>query len=75
MLLQVESRPGLHGDIEPIAFLLGARRIEVLHIIDRWIGADHRYFKIQASDLALYILRFAPSGARWEMTLFQAPPS
>lgn len=71
MLLQVESRPGLHGDVEPVAFLLGSKRIEVLQILDRWIGSDHSYFKVDASDGGLYILRL--SGGQWELTLFQAP--
>ncbi len=73
MLLHVESRPGLHGDIEPTAFQLGGQRIEVLQIIDRWIAIDHSYFKIEASDRGLYILRFTAAERQWELTLFQAP--
>lgn len=73
MLLHVESCTGLHGDMEPLAFLLGGRRIEVLQIVDRWIARDHSYFKIEASDRGLYILRFTPAERQWELTLFQAP--
>lgn len=73
MLLHVESQPGLHGDPEPIAFLLGGRRIDVLYITDRWIARDHSYFKVQASDRGTYILRFTPAERLWELTLFQAP--
>ena len=72
MLLQVETRAGLHGDLEPVAFLLGDRRIEVMEILDRWIGSDHSYFKVHASDGALYILRNEPMRGNWELTLFQA---
>lgn len=71
MLLHVESRLNLHGDIEPLAFMLGDQRIEVLQIVDRWIAPDHSYFKIEASDSALYILRFAPVEKQWELTLFK----
>ena len=74
MLLHVESRPGLHGDLEPMAFQLGGERIEVLQILDRWIASDHSYFKVEASDHALYILRFTPAQRQWELTLFQARP-
>ena len=72
MFLDVETRFGLHGDKEPIAFMLGNNRIEVVEILDRWIGNNHSYFKIQASDQATYILRFEPLLNRWQLTLFKA---
>ncbi|KIF81597.1 hypothetical protein [Noviherbaspirillum autotrophicum] len=72
MFLDVETRPGLHGDKEPVAFMLGDKRIEVVEILDRWIGGDHSYFKIQTSDQATYILRFEPLLNRWQLTLFKA---
>jgi hypothetical protein len=72
MILHVESRSGLHGDMEPHAFMLGRQRIEVLQIIDRWIAERHSYFKIEASDHGMYILRYTPPSREWELTLFQA---
>lgn len=72
MFLDVETRPGLHGDKEPVAFMLGDKRIEVVEILDRWIGGDHSYFKIQTNDQATYILRFEPLLNRWQLTLFKA---
>ncbi len=75
MLLYVENQADPHGDMEPVAFRLGEKRIEVLRIIDRWIAKDHSYFKIEASDHGLYILRFTPDDRQWELTLFQAPSS
>ncbi len=72
MLLNVETRPGLHGDKEPIAFMLGDRRIEVVEILDRWMGVDHSDFNIQASEQATYSLRCEPLLNRWQLALFQA---
>ena len=72
MMLHVESRPVAHGDMEPLAFLLGGRRLEVLQILDRWIASDHSYYKVEANDRATYILRFTPSKRQWELTLFSA---
>ncbi|OWW19935.1 hypothetical protein AYR66_10905 [Noviherbaspirillum denitrificans] len=72
MLLHVETRPGLHGDKEPVAFMLGNTRVEVAEILDRWIGSDHSYFRICASDHATYILRHEPLLNQWELTLFKA---
>ena len=75
MILRVESRTGLHGIVEPVAFLLGGQRINVVQIIDRWIAHDYSYFKIEASDRGMYILRYTPASQQWELTLFQAPIS
>jgi hypothetical protein len=75
MLLQVESRVGLYGDPEPLAFLLGSHRVEVVQIVDRWIASDHSYFKVDGSDGGRYILRFNGPDETWELTLFQAEPT
>ncbi|TFV88433.1 hypothetical protein E4K72_21960 [Oxalobacteraceae bacterium OM1] len=72
MLLQVETRAGPHGDPEPISFTLGSQHITVLDLIDRWIAADHSYYKIAASDGDTYILRFDPAAQQWQLTLFQS---
>lgn len=72
MILQVESGVGLHGDVEPRAFNLGNRRIEVLQIIDRWLSTEYGYFKLQASDGSTYILRHDELSNQWELTLFKA---
>lgn len=74
MLLQVQSRRDARGDTEPVAFMLGDKRIEVVEIIDRWISSDHSYFKIHASDHSIYILKFEPLNEQWQLTLFQAHP-
>ena len=73
MELQVETAPGLHGDIEPRAFLLGARKVEVIDILDRWLALEHSYFKVAASDGATYILRYDSASRDWQMTLYKAP--
>lgn len=73
MDLQVETRQGVHGEREPVAFMLGEHRIEVIHVIDRWLAADHNYFKIIGSDQATYILQYLLATREWDMTLFQAP--
>jgi hypothetical protein len=72
MNLQVESGVGLHGDMEPRAFLLGIQRLEVLQIIDRWLAPDYGYFKLEASDGNIYILRHDVLSGVWELTLFQS---
>ena len=73
MLLDVETRAGAHGDPEPTAFSMGARRIAVSAVLDRWLAPEYGYFKVQADDGALYILRHDLPRDEWELTLFKAP--
>jgi hypothetical protein len=73
MKLKVECYAGYRGAQEPIAFLIGDRRIAVMQITDRWLSAAHRYFKVQADDGGTYILRHDERSEQWDLTLFQAP--
>lgn len=72
MDLHVESRQGERGDLEPISFVLGGQVIRIVQVIDRWIASDRSYFKVEADDTGIYILRFTPAERHWELTLFQA---
>lgn len=74
MLLTVDIAHTPHGDEEPVAFLLGTRRVQVIEILDRWLSAQQNYFKVLADDGSLYILRQDAATREWEMTLFRAEP-
>ena len=50
--------------------LLGARPVEVVDVIDRWLAPDHRYFRVGGDDGAVYILRHDVGSERWELTMF-----
>ncbi len=73
MLLRVDTVTGPLGLLEPAAFWLGADRITVLDIVDRWPAADYAYFKVSASDQASYILRHDSRQDCWELTLYKSP--
>lgn len=73
MLLKVDTVAGPVGMQEPAAFWLGANRLEVLDIIDRWPATDYSYFKVTASDQASYILRHDTRADFWELTLYKSP--
>lgn len=74
MFLTVDTAATLQGDEEPVAFLLGSRRVCVLEVLDRWLSTEQSYYKILADDGALYILRREMATGDWEMTLFRAEP-
>ena len=74
MQIRVQCYAGHRGEEEPRAFDLGDRRLEVVAIIDRWLAPDHRYFKVQADDDNVYILRHDETAGEWEMTSFAGRP-
>ena len=57
MKVRVICHDGYRAEETPRAFLLGARRIEEVRILDLWRGEDHEYVKLDGSDGARYILR------------------
>lgn len=73
MILHVECDRGAHGSPEPIAFHLGGLRLEVLRIVDRWPSNEYSYFKVEAADASICILRHWHARQEWELTLYQAP--
>ena len=73
MRIKVECYAGYRGEETPRRLLCDGRSIEVTEVIDRWVGTDHRYFKIRGSDRATYIIRQDLPGDGWEMTMYQAP--
>ena len=74
MKIRVHCYAGHRGEEEPRAFDLEERHLEVIEIIDRWLALDHRYFKVQADDGKLYVLRHDERAGEWEMTAFTAQP-
>ena len=74
MRIQVQCYAGYRGEEEPRALDLGHRRLEVIEIVDRWLAPDHRYFKVQADDGNVYILRHDEAAGEWEMTAFARRP-
>ena len=73
--LHVECYSGYRGEETPRRFRLGERLVEVAAVLDRWLGPDHRYFKIRGDDGALYILRRDEVKEMWELTFFSEEKS
>ena len=70
--LHVETYAGHRADESPRAFSLGARRVEIVEELDRWLDPEHRYFKVRGDDGDTYILRYDVPSDAWELTLFSA---
>jgi len=61
MAIRVECYSGYRGDEEPRAFWLGTRRLAVRAIVDRWFAPTQRWFRVDADDGNVYVLRFDES--------------
>jgi hypothetical protein len=67
MTISVECYAGYRGEQEPIAFSLGARRLIVRTIVDRWFAPTKRWFKVDADDGQMYILRYDEESGEWDL--------
>jgi hypothetical protein len=68
MDVKVDCYAGYRGEETPRRFEIAGRRVEVVDVIDRWFGPDHRYFKVRGDDGAAYLLRHDERADRWEVT-------
>ena len=64
------GRSDAHGT--PRRFFFGRREVTAIHVIDRWLASDHRYFKLRGDDDATYILRHDLPTNHWELTLYDS---
>ncbi len=70
MLVKVRCYSGHLADEQPTEIQLGHRRVNVQEVLDRWVGADHRYIKMRGDDRGIYIVRHDTKQDIWELTLF-----
>jgi hypothetical protein len=70
--LRVECYSGCRADERPEAFWLRQRRVAVREVLDRWLGEDHRYFKVTGDDGNRYILRRDDYHDRWDLVRMEA---
>ena len=59
-------------EMAPQRFFIGARKIEVVDVIDRWLAADYGYFKVCGDDGGTYILKNDVLAGDWELTLYDS---
>jgi hypothetical protein len=73
MNLQVQCYAGRKADERPIRFWLNDHEYLVEEVVDQWYGPEHVFFKLQASDGNLYILRHQTSALEgaWELVSFR----
>jgi hypothetical protein len=74
MAIRVECYAGYRGEQEPTAFWLGSRRLAVRAIVDRWFAPGQRWFRVDADDGNLYVLRHDERQGDWDIAAFTRAP-
>jgi len=73
MKLNVECYSGRKADERPVRFWLDGRLYRVENVLDQWYDPEHIFYKVQANDGNLYILRqqtSTPDG-QWDLISFR----
>jgi hypothetical protein len=71
MPIRVECYSGYRGEQEPLAFWLGERRLNVHEVVDRWFAPEQRWFKVDADDGNMYVLRHDEPSGEWEIVAYR----
>lgn len=75
MKISVQCYSGYKVDETPRSIQFGSLVVEVKEVQDRWIGPDHRYFKVLGEDDATYIIRQNTISQAWELTYYRQAPT
>ena len=70
MAIRAECYAGYRGEQEPLAFWLGERRLTVRDVVDRWVAPEQRWFKVDANDGNVYVLRYDELSEAWEIVAY-----
>ncbi len=65
-VVRVECYAGYRGEQEPRRFISSGVAVEVVEVVDRWQGPDHRSFKVRGSDGTVHLLRHDEVSEFWE---------
>ena len=63
--IEVVAYSGYKANERPLYFVLDGERLHVREVIDKWYGVDHDYFKVEADDGKVYLLKWQRSMDLW----------
>jgi hypothetical protein len=72
MPIRVECYTGFRAAQEPLAFWCGELRLEVRAVGDHCYAPTQRWFKVDADDGNVYVLRHDELSDDWEIAAFTA---
>ena len=71
MAIREECYAGYRDEQEPLAFWLGERRLPVRAVVDRWFAPTQRWFRVEADDGDMYVLRHDEASGDWEIAAYR----
>lgn len=71
--VRVECDATGRGEDTPKRIFIADRTVDVVDVIDRWLGGDHAYYKVRDADQVTYILRQGAHG-RWRLVMLDRLP-
>ena len=72
-MIKVEFCPKLQTKERPVAFQVCDRRYRIKEIVDRWYGVGEVFFKVEADDNNIYLLKYEEGQGCWDLVFFQNP--
>jgi len=72
-MIKVEFCSKLQTKERPVAFQVCDRRYRIKEIVDRWYGAGEVFFKVEADDNNIYLLKYEEGQGCWDLVFFQNP--
>ena len=70
MRVEVVTYSGYSADERPLRFTIKDVTREVVTVRDRWYGPDDLWFRVEADDGGIYILRYRVAEDCWTMESF-----
>jgi len=67
---RVQCYVGISGLEEPQSFDLGAARLNVLEVVDRWRTPQHEFYKTKVGNGKFFLLRRDKVKLEWEVVPF-----
>ena len=72
-MIKVEFCSKLQTKERPVAFQVYDRRYRIKEIVDRWYGVGEVFFKVEADDNNIYLLKYEEGQGCWDLVFYQNP--
>lgn len=70
--VKVIAYSGYKANERPLRLILDDKNLEVVRVLDRWVGEDHDYFKCLADDGRIYLLKWHRIHDLWHLVSLQS---
>ena len=70
-MIKVEFCSEFQAKERPIAFQVCDRRYMIKEVVDRWYGDGEVFFKVQADDNNIYLLKYEEGQGCWDLVFYQ----